>query len=445
MRRPIAANGRKRNGYAARRYLATAQAFLQLSIGTMLIVVILGAGGVLQNKLAASPFQSMKGFAASVSGSFFASLLGMELPHMDKQEGESPLSSGRMAAFLVRFLTDLNPDDPKSLLEMGMPAVGRDSAVLLRPGSGGEADAPEDREPGADPGGGDSGAGAGRGGADAGSVGGDAGSAGGTGGTGAPGPSGAGGANGGGGGAGTGAGTDETPAPSPSPDERKVVFIYHSHNRESWFPELKEGTKDPNNGQVNVTLVGKRLADQLERLGVGAVHSDADYASTIKDYNWNFSYKYSLQTIKQAMAGNKDLKFFFDIHRDSQHRQQTTATIDGADYATVYLIIGHANPNWEKNEAFANSIHQALEKDYPGLSKGIWGKTTANGNGEYNQSVAPDSVLIEIGGVDNTLAECYRTADVLAKVISKLYWDGQQAEKVGGQDASGTKKEGDAG
>jgi stage II sporulation protein P len=188
--------------------------------------------------------------------------------------------------------------------------------------------------------------------------------------------------------------------------------------------------KDPNSDKINVTLVGKRLASQLEALGVGATNSSKDYPTTVQGYNWNYSYKYSLQTVKQALAANKQLKFFFDIHRDSQRRKKTTATIKGKDYAQVYFIIGHRNPDWRENEDFANRIHEQLEKDYPGLSRGVWGKTAANGNGEYNQSVAPDSVLIEIGGVDNTLQECYRTADVLAKVIANLYWEDADAVKV---------------
>ena len=80
------------------------------------------------------------------------------------------------------------------------------------------------------------------------------------------------------------------------------------------------------------------------------------------------------------------------------------------------------NKNWKKNEAFANQLQEALDKKYPGIAKGIYGKTTANGNGEYNQSIAADSVLIEVGGVDNTLQESYRTVDALADVISDLYW-----------------------
>ncbi|MBB6636195.1 stage II sporulation protein P [Cohnella thailandensis] len=415
---------RKRPGRHLRRILSTGKAFLLLSFSSMLVFLMLGLGGMLQNTLSSSPIQTMKGFAASLSSDLFSSLLGMELPHMAKQEDSDAFSAQRMAAFLVRFLTDLNPNDPKSLLELGMPGVAQDKAVLLRPGSGGNADdapldhAPEiqtEDAPGVEPDGEETGEPSEPPASEAPPPPGDP--------------------------AGTPAPEDGTEAPDSGETEgRKVVFVYHSHNRESFYPELKAGTKQPDSGAVNVTLVGKRLVGQLEKLGVGAVHSNDDYAKTIKDYNWNNSYKYSLQTVKEAMADNKDLQIFFDIHRDSQRRSKTTTTINGVDYAQVYFIIGHRNPNWEENEKFANSIHQVLEKEYPGLSRGIWGKDSTTGNGEYNQSVSPDSVLIEIGGVDNTLAECYRTADALAKVVAELYWERQDAVQVSGRAADTSKQ-----
>ncbi|WP_130612614.1 stage II sporulation protein P [Cohnella abietis] len=395
-----------------RRILITGRAYFILSVCSMVLFVLLGLGGMVQQSLAVSPVQSMKGFAASLSGHFFQSLLSMELPQMEAKEG-SPLQTSRVAAFLLRFMTDMNPDDPKSMLALEMPGMERDQSVLLRPGSGGP-EAPEDHGPlegdGQHPEDGN------------GEI--DPGKITEQGGKNSP--------------------PEQTASPEPTPHNesvpektggqstggKKVVFVYHSHNRESFYPELKSNMKDPTSNTINVTLVGKRLADQLESLGIGSSHSSKDYPTTVEGYNWNYSYKYSLQTVQKALAANKQLQFFFDIHRDSQRRKKTTATIKNKDYAQVYFIIGHRNPNWRENEAFANQIHEQVEKKYPGLSRGVWGKTAANGNGEYNQSVAPDSVLIEIGGVDNTLQECYRTADILAKVIADLYWDNEKAVKV---------------
>ncbi|PGT76869.1 hypothetical protein COD11_25435 [Bacillus sp. AFS040349] len=49
-------------------------------------------------------------------------------------------------------------------------------------------------------------------------------------------------------------------------------------------------------------------------------------------------------------------------------------------------------------------------------------KSSEQGNGVYNQDLSPNSVIIEIGGVENRIDELYRTADLLGNVISEYYW-----------------------
>src|SRR5699024_10168702 len=132
-------------------------------------------------------------------------------------------------------------------------------------------------------------------------------------------------------------------------------------------------------------------------LGVGATNSTTDYSTSVPDFNYNFSYKYSQSTVREAFSSHPDLEYFFDIHRDSQTRDLTTTTIDGVEYAQLYFIIGQKNPNWQKNEAFATEIHSRIEEKYPGLSRGIWGKTASTGHAEYNQSISPNSILVEVG------------------------------------------------
>jgi len=229
--------------------------------------------------------------------------------------------------------------------------------------------------------------------------------------------------------------------------ERKLAFIYHSHNRESWLPELTGTGKDKPgeafDADVNVTLLGTRLREKLEERGVGAVHSNTDYNTAVPRFNYNYSYKYSKTTVREALAVHKDLVYLIDIHRDSQRRKQTTAAIGGKDYARLYFIVGQGNPNWKDNEALAKRIHEALERKFPGLSKGILSKSTKHGNGEYNQSLSTGSLLIEIGGVDNSLEESYRTVDALAAVLAEMAKDADAvrvADKAKGE--AGAAKDG---
>lgn len=75
----------------------------------------------------------------------------------------------------------------------------------------------------------------------------------------------------------------------------------------------------------------------------------------------------------------------------------------------------------------AGAINSYLDKHYYGLSRGIFKKYKNKGDGTYNQDLSSNALLVEVGGVDNTLEELYNSIDVLAEAFGKYYWD---AEKV---------------
>lgn len=217
-----------------------------------------------------------------------------------------------------------------------------------------------------------------------------------------------------------------TPTPDASSAAKKVVFIYHTHNRESWLNEaqMNPTTKAVDHPTRNITLVGKRLAQELKEKGIGAEVNTDDFYSRA---TYSLAYAESLKEIRAAVQDNRDIRYFFDLHRDKQPREKTTVAIGGKNYARVFFVIGMRNKNYEKNTQFARELHALLEKKYPGISRGVTEKGTKDGNGEYNQSISPGSLLIEIGGTGNTLQESYNTAAALADVFAEYYW---KAERV---------------
>jgi len=410
--------------------LAMGRTFLLLSAMSVIFFVMLGVLGIAEKQLNTSPVSSMKGLAASLSSGFFMDMVGMELPHVASEKQTPAISGKQVTNFVFQLLTDVNPSDPKSLVAREVPGLGADSPILLRTGSGnGAAQAPEDYRPGAGADGSapdhpepdvhDDGSNA-----DPRQEGNDSDTA-------QPPAEEPGKTDG---------STGNQEEPSIKPGNKNIVMIYHSHPQESFNPVLGTNVDNPSSAEdkKNVGLVGEALAKELERRGVAALHKFENYAAKVSNYNYNYSYKYSRETVKQAMAENGQLQYFIDIHRDSQRHDKTTTTIDGVNYAQVYFIIGHGNKNWRENEKFASSIHERLEKAYPGISRGIWGKTSSQGNGEYNQSLSPNSVLIEIGGIDNSQEELERTAKVLAGILADLYWESQDAEKAGKLSKSST-------
>lgn len=403
--------------------LSMGRTLVILILGSFIFFILLGLGGMAEQRLNSSPVSSMKGLAASLSSRFFIDMIGMEMPHMTASKESSSFSGEKMSSFVFELLTSVNPRDPKSLIAGELPGMKANQPVQLSHGSGNEdGEAPADYRPDLS---------AEQLEQDSSEVGEEASS---------PDP-------------GEIGNEDKSPGvPEQRPERepggknkpgstskdgkttngKKTVLIYHSHPQEAYNPLLTHPSDNP--GAVsptkNVMLVGSFLSKKLEANGIGTLHDKSDYQSTVEGYNYNFSYKYSRQMAMEAMSQHDGISYLIDIHRDSQRYNKTTATVNGEKYAKVYFIIGHANENWRKNEAFASKINAKLEKLYPGVSRGVWGKSADQGNGEYNQSLSPNSILIEIGGIDNTKEELQRTAEALADIIAEVYWQEQEAEKA---------------
>ncbi len=218
--------------------------------------------------------------------------------------------------------------------------------------------------------------------------------------------------------------------PSPAVDEAEVepiFFIYHSHPSESFLPELPRVTEVDRayaklSSGVTVTALGLRLTDELSELGLRSLHSD-------QDYPWVGAYQESRKTVKAVMAELANLQFFIDIHRDAARKDKTTLDVDGVRYARFYFVIGQKNPQYKENLVFAQELHRRIEHKRVGLSRGVVLKK-AGSNGEFNQSLSPQSILVEIGGVDNTLEEGYRSVAVLAEVLAEMHWEQVDAVEV---------------
>lgn len=231
----------------------------------------------------------------------------------------------------------------------------------------------------------------------------------------------------------------EEPAPSRTTGDRKMVYIYFSHTRESFLPYLK-GVTDPNDAQhsqINVTKIGDHLKSQLEKLGIGTVLDKTDIMTNLnnKGLKYGRSYDESRKVVQAAVTNNKDLTYLIDIHRDSKRKQYTTKEINGKSYAKLAFVIGAENPNYEKNFKLAKEIHDKLEEKYPGLSRGIIEKAGAATNGKFNQDLSGNAMLIEFGGVDNTFEELNRSADAFADVFSEVFWDAESVNLPVGEPA----------
>jgi stage II sporulation protein P len=229
--------------------------------------------------------------------------------------------------------------------------------------------------------------------------------------------------------------------PKQTTGNRKVVYIYNTHNTESYLPLLK-GETDPdraNHSTANVSLVSDMLEKSLKGEGIGSQVEKKDFQASLNQKGWSYtrSYEESRPAVQEALARNRDITYTIDIHRDAKRLKQTLKEINGKKYAKVAFIVGTDNSSFTKNFQLATDLHKRLEKKYKGLSRGVFKQGGRGNNGVYNQDLSENALLIEFGGVDNNLEQLKNSANAVADVFSEMYWD---AEKVNSESDEKTKQ-----
>ncbi len=198
-----------------------------------------------------------------------------------------------------------------------------------------------------------------------------------------------------------------------------LIYIYNTHQTEEYAPS----TFIEYNINPTVMLGAYILKDTFEKANYPTIVEEASVKEILNANNWKYSYSYKATRIlmEKAKTGNPTLKYFIDVHRDSLSKTRTTVTINDKNYAKLLFIVGLENESYEGNLQFTTAINDALNRKYPGLSKGIYKKSGPGVNGIYNQDFSPYTILIEVGGYENTTTEVLNSmlafADCFLEVI----------------------------
>lgn len=204
----------------------------------------------------------------------------------------------------------------------------------------------------------------------------------------------------------------------------KKIFIYHTHSWEA-FKSNKE-----KNIETNITDIGVLFGKALREKGIETTIDKTNISEKLKEKGWGTSQSYRVtREIVQSVMSSNHYDYYFDLHRDSVGKDLTTIVLDQKPYAKLAFVIGEENKQHEKNLELANFLHQFIEKKYPGVSRGVLGKYGDGVDGIYNQDLSPNSLVIEVGGVENNMNELKNTINILALAISQHFW---QALEVNG-------------
>lgn len=201
-------------------------------------------------------------------------------------------------------------------------------------------------------------------------------------------------------------------------ESNPIIYLYNSHQTE----EYKASTYAEFSINPTVIMNDYILEDIFNKNGYKTITEESSIKEILNKNNWNYSnsYKASRVLLEESIIKNPTLKYFIDIHRDSLTKDKTTITIDNKEYAKVIFLIGLENPNYEENLEFTEKINNKMNELYPGLSKGIYKKGGPGVNGVYNQDFSKYTILIEIGGYENTTNEVLNTSIAFSKCFMEV-------------------------
>lgn len=205
------------------------------------------------------------------------------------------------------------------------------------------------------------------------------------------------------------------------------VLILHTHATETYqtWPDLvydPDFTARTQNTALNMCVVGEKMAEVLNAAGINTLHDTTLHDSP----SYTESYDRSYATTQAYLEKYPSIKVVLDVHRDAIEdsdgtRVKPLCTVGGEDTAQVMIIAGCDNgssislPNWRLNLRFAAAWEEAMESRTPGLTRPVMCAYRY-----YNQDLTTGSLLIEIGGHANTVAEAVRAGQYAAEALAVL-------------------------
>ena len=192
-----------------------------------------------------------------------------------------------------------------------------------------------------------------------------------------------------------------------------IIYIYNTHFEEKYASN--------NGNNVTVQTAANILKDNLAKYKIVALVEKTNTQDVLRANNWNYAYSYvvSKMLMEQAKKDYDSLNYYIDLHRDSVSKQISTASIDGKKYARIMFLVGLENKNYKNNKALMAKLNSMMEKEYPGISRGLYEKEGPTVNGIYNQDFSSNCILIEVGGEYNTFEEISNTLEVFGKVFNE--------------------------
>ena len=209
--------------------------------------------------------------------------------------------------------------------------------------------------------------------------------------------------------------------PNPTEVEKPRIYIYNTHQLENYSATNFEDY----NITPNVLMASYMLKEKLNKANIQTIVETSNISDFLNLNGWDYasSYKASRFYIIDTLNKYNNLDLIIDLHRDAISKDKSTVQINEKNYAKIMFVVGLEHDGYESNLELANKLNSLIKEKYPELSRGVITKEGPGVNGIYNQDLSPKSILVELGGKDNSIDEVMNTTEILTQVIKEYLGD----------------------
>lgn len=199
-------------------------------------------------------------------------------------------------------------------------------------------------------------------------------------------------------------------------ENKDIVYIYNTFQTDKY----KSNYFNSYSVSSYVTQASFMLKEYLSSFNIGSIVEEESVVKVLKEQNIMYSNTYAASRIlmEEASKNHPDLEMFFDLQVSDYEREATTVEIDGENYAKILFVVGTDNGTYLENQEFATELNGILESINPALSRGVSLRGGVGYQGIYNQDFSSKVLLIQVGGINNTIDEVNRSMKILAEVIA---------------------------
>lgn len=207
-----------------------------------------------------------------------------------------------------------------------------------------------------------------------------------------------------------------------TPTNKPFIYIYSTHQTEGYNAgNLKEFNITP-----DVMMASYLLKDRLEKLGATVLVEERRMSDYLKAHGLTYddSYKASRCYAEDIVKNHEGIDLIIDLHRDALAKNLSTVQIDNKNYAKILFVLGGKASTYSSNLSLVTNLNNSIKAKYPTLSRGL----LARDYSVYNQDISGHSILLELGGNENTVEEVMNTVEAIAPSIYEI-----AGEQNGGQ------------